>query len=575
MGQLFRKKIFNQVKAACKAEYGFTLVEILIAIVILTMIVFAFTPLLVGSIERIQYAGDKSEALYESQSEIEVAIAEKDPLILWAGEALEFIFEDDEGNSTTISVKGDYADVEKSVKEASAWLSGFVPYIPWMQIEPSLIVEGYRSNLDANGMDILITIHGKDDLEGIAISEIDGIYIYDKNNFFVTKILAEDNILIGESGADFSFQLPPGLKTNDTPHIISLAWDEESAETTITYTISTRLYVDLPEALAVSSGQDLLISSDIIETWKFRNKMTGAGELRGATWTGFEYVFIGSSSSGKIGIWREREAPRFISGTSGYGNLNSVVYGGGRLVAVGDDGFIVTSTNATDWSSEVVITADGLSLKAVEWDNNANEFITVGTDGAFFSSSNGIDWVTEDIADPTGVNLHGAAYHGSDWIAVGEKSGDAVIYNSSLNDWDYVTIVESNLNQQLNDVISVSESDETLGINNILIAVGNGGTIITSIDDGQTWESHTPINPDTNSESPITANLRAIDYGYVTTTTGEGENEVVDTTIHFIIVGDNGTIIRGTGSDISKWYLLTGHGITSNISGVAPKWLKE
>jgi len=57
-------------------ESGFALVEVLVALVILVIIIFAFTTLFTSSFQGIFRAGNKSEALFESQEEIDQFIAE-------------------------------------------------------------------------------------------------------------------------------------------------------------------------------------------------------------------------------------------------------------------------------------------------------------------------------------------------------------------------------------------------------------------------------------------------------------------------------------------------------------------
>ncbi len=59
-----------------KDEYGFTLVEILIAVTILAISVFAFTTLFTGSFTGIFNAGHKSDALFKAQEEMDNIISE-------------------------------------------------------------------------------------------------------------------------------------------------------------------------------------------------------------------------------------------------------------------------------------------------------------------------------------------------------------------------------------------------------------------------------------------------------------------------------------------------------------------
>src|SRR6266516_2229359 len=76
---------------------------------------------------------------------------------------------------------------------------------------------------------------------------------------------------------------------------------------------------------------------------------------------------------------------RPVSGTSA--NLNGVVFGKGRFVAVGNNGVVTTSTNETDWTVRMV----GTTLYGVAFGANSR-FVAVGDNGTTFASSDGVDW---------------------------------------------------------------------------------------------------------------------------------------------------------------------------------------
>ena len=58
-----------------KTQDGFTLIEVVVAIVIITALVATFAPLIVSSVERIQWAGQRTQALYTIRGTMEKAIA--------------------------------------------------------------------------------------------------------------------------------------------------------------------------------------------------------------------------------------------------------------------------------------------------------------------------------------------------------------------------------------------------------------------------------------------------------------------------------------------------------------------
>lgn len=62
-------------------DHGFTLLEVVVAILIISALAMAFAPLIASSIERIRWAGKRTEELYALRSEMEVAMATKGSLL--------------------------------------------------------------------------------------------------------------------------------------------------------------------------------------------------------------------------------------------------------------------------------------------------------------------------------------------------------------------------------------------------------------------------------------------------------------------------------------------------------------
>lgn len=536
---------FSKLQFA-KAEKGFTLVELLVAMFILTLIVFAFTPLLVGSIESIHFAGDKSEALYEGQSDVEVDIAERNT----ADETeLVFIYED-----TSITVPGGLVDVEKTKGEATAWLSGFVPYIPSIDLylSPLPLVEGYD--------DIEIIIMGKGTIPGkdTDFNEVDNVTIYDTYGFKVQEpainvIEEETDIPAGYAAEDIPegydqyawFTLKEGLTNSRGPYMVAVKWLFEDG---IEINVEARLQVVLPYAAAVGSGQTLMISPDYKEIWKDKiHQAMGLGELNDIIWTGFEFVAV---TNNRIVVWKDRQEPFRAAQAD---KLKSVAYGAGRLVAVGDSGLVATSTDRTQWLF-TYIDDKNIDLKAVSW--NGNEFVAVGSNGAILSSPDGADWTVEAVnwadedGDGSSVTFKGAAYGNSTgvshWLAVGKGSEGGVIYKSTGGNWEKVNnIPEGVITHGLNDIIYDDSK---------FIVVGENGTVRSSTSENG-WDEIT-----VGTSSILNAN--AIAWAKFT-----------EDTTHYVIVGDGGRIITGTKSDDEDNWVVQTSGTTANLNGVALRWI--
>lgn len=58
-----------------RKEQGFTLLEVIVAITIISMLAVAFMPLIVSSIQRIRWAGERVKELYVSRGQMERKLA--------------------------------------------------------------------------------------------------------------------------------------------------------------------------------------------------------------------------------------------------------------------------------------------------------------------------------------------------------------------------------------------------------------------------------------------------------------------------------------------------------------------
>ena len=136
--------------------------------------------------------------------------------------------------------------------------------------------------------------------------------------------------------------------------------------------------------------------------------------LRGVTW--FETKVIVCGARGTILVAETNRLDQWTQvnlQTEDW--LESVTASDDRLVAVGDNGSVYTSTNALDWTLHRL--SDQPWLRSVTY--GANGFVTVGENGFIAWSTNGVDWVEE----PSGTteHLNRVRYFGSYYWAVGNS----------------------------------------------------------------------------------------------------------------------------------------------------------
>ena len=498
------------------------------ALFVLFLIVMAFTPLLVGSFGRINYAGDKTEALLEGQSLIEVSIAEK---IVEEDGAILLVFSFD-NVTVDIDVPGNLvsADIEKG--DASAFLSGFIPYLPFLTFtDPPTINEGYIGNVKIQGI-------------YTDFAKASNIQIFPENNPSDKYIFNLTGINVNGDEETANFNLNQLLKVSKNPYIASIEWNRIGVGT---IRVKNRFYISRSDIVAVGSGQRIWVTPDSGIKWRERAILSATGELRGVTWVTPSLCIAVSSSNGSTMVWDVSGEPQ-ISEPRASG-LNSVAYGGGKYVAVCNSGKLLYAESDQDFLTGSLTTleaADGKNLNAIAW--GGDKFIAVGEDGTIIISSNGSVWASISPAAAEGFSLRGITYNDNTdkpkWVSAGgDSAGNAVIFYmiNTADGWVKVNALPENA-KTINDVIYGGGR---------YVAVGNHGTVLTSIDDGVTWEAI-----DVNV---INTDLYAVDYGI-------GEDGI---SADYIIVGAAGTVrIASYGIDKS-WTIKQGAGISQDIHGVA------
>ena len=158
------------------------------------------------------------------------------------------------------------------------------------------------------------------------------------------------------------------------------------------------------------------------------------------TWTANQhFLFAAASDSttvavGEKGAIARSDGDRWIAQASGtqYG-LNSVAWGGGKFVAVGWNGTVLTSGNGSSWAAQNSGTQE--KLNSVIW--NGSGYLVVGNAGTILTSPDGSAWIKRHSGMET--NLHQATWSGEKFVVVGEWgtilcSSDAVVW-SAMNSW--------------------------------------------------------------------------------------------------------------------------------------------
>lgn len=207
--------------------------------------------------------------------------------------------------------------------------------------------------------------------------------------------------------------------------------------------------------------------------------------------------------------------------------LRGIGYGKGRLVAVGDGGTILTSSDGHQWVARDSGTTEDLwdvsqaagtfvavggrypdtgvlltSVDAIHWEtrytdslawlarvaHDGNRFVAVGTNGRMLTSEDAVNWVPVDAAESldhfrTVVRLNGRFYAGGYSRETGSGMHSVLLTSENGLDWERLTIPE---------IYWFGPRDFAYG-NGRYVGVGTGtffpNTVLTSLD-GFTWSTN-------------------------------------------------------------------------------------
>ena len=270
----------------------------------------------------------------------------------------------------------------------------------------------------------------------------------------------------------------------------------------------------------------------------------------GTTWVivGLDYGGNSILTSPDAGTWTRH----FMSP---HQDLNSVIYAGGKYVAVGYAGAIVTSVDGADWSVLVPQTAD--SLYAVAFGNGS--YVAVGARGAILSSVDGEHWVNRGALATEGLT--------------GVASGQGL----DLVAGDRAAILVNNVGWRRSETMKPTN---TLGVafaGGRFFANLAGGGLLTSVD-ARSWSSCAVEDPVTMlCVAEAQGQYIAVGDRIWTSTNGETWKVTYSPGMRltgaayganaWVAVGSGGYVFRTTDAGVS--WEFPSSGVTNSLKGVA------
>ena len=268
-------------------------------------------------------------------------------------------------------------------------------------------------------------------------------------------------------------------------------------------------------------------SASAQSTWTLRNQDSNPPQ-QGYLWG------IAEGNAGVVTVGTEGRILHSVDGrtwarrTSGTTNwLVAVTFGNGRYLAVGDNGTILTSTNAIVWTP---VSSTGTTARLNNVLFAQNKFVAVGEGGAIVVSTDGTTW--NPVTSNAGTAwLRGLAYGPGNWIATGQSgtittSLDGITWTKrggSAGQADFEAVTNT-------DSFSYVYSNYTLTYTYFLLA-GSGGTVQVAYAYSYTY----PSNPNSNAQyfSLLTTSRPSTTARFRSVSKANGA---------YIVTGENGEI---------------------------------
>ena len=161
--------------------------------------------------------------------------------------------------------------------------------------------------------------------------------------------------------------------------------------------------------------------------------------------------------------------------------LNSVAFGNGLFVIVGDGGAVLTSTNGLAWEAQT-LTAEGMpDLSGITFDQGLFVAVSDDANGSIWTSPDGRNWTNRGI--DFGVSFRGVSAAEGKFIAV----GNTIVVSTNGLDWEPGEVPANYLGQE-------TLLEHIAFANGIFLAAQDSGGLVAASTNGLDWRDITPTN---------------------------------------------------------------------------------
>ena len=403
-------------------KYGFTLIELIIAIAVLGIIIVAFLNLFTFGIVGIFRAGDKGVAYMNAQEEIDTRLARGESI---ATDDLILNFD-----NMQIIVEGGLVETEQFVNKSRSYMEVFVPLVPTIQVIPNVNDEGL-------GTPITLDIIGK----YTNFSDLSTAQILDKfGNVVATPTIDVTDTTHAE--LEFSEDLVNAF-SDYAVRIISPVSGKPDEVVRAKYSIYPPMLMAVSdgEVYVSADGESWLNRSDIspfpshaeFHTVAFENgafvtgdssggilvhrdflgweakALYGETDINGLDWSTTDEKYFVVGASGMIRTTQNFEGYNSVYTRATAGSLNDIaITSTGKVMAVGSGGLIAYASDGNTFVEQVIASDVDFNKVLAVQDLTNTFYITVGDGGSIYRSTDAVNWV--NIPVYTTSNLNGIRY---------------------------------------------------------------------------------------------------------------------------------------------------------------------
>lgn len=483
---------------------GFTLIEVVISLAILTILIISFLSLFTTGLLGIYGAGDKGIAYSEAQADIESRIGTGDAT---AADDLVLVFD-----GVSHNIPGGLVESYRQEQNRSSNLETYIPYVPTIGINPAVKLEGTESPTEIDVTGYYTNFH----------SSYTSIELFENMGETLLTEITDFSIT---SETSLTFTMPENLVNANGFYIVRVTTAIPGNNAEIS---RARYVVEQPGFVTVGNG--LLFVSENGSFWYDRPASTmdtfpSFTVLNDVCFGQNRYIAVGNNGQ----VLRSANQNSWSNLNISANNLNAVIWAAGveKYYTVGLNGSVYYSDDGLSWSALTLNTSPDLNgicttdtgfLTLVGAEGNIitisntgtityynvfdttenlndvatnytlyglnNLFIAVGNNGAIVTSTDGTSWAVYSDLSIT-ENLNSIAYHNDLFVIVGDSG--RIIVNNPDGTWSSNLVGDANLNG-------------VFGSGGTFVAVGEDGTIMTS-SDASDWTVYDGI---------ITGDLKAI-----------------------------------------------------------------